>query len=419
MMDKVHAFKRYLRWFGATVLLASVGVVGFVILVDPYGLYGHILEHASFNLVKPGLSRYQNEIKLTHAVALGPDVLIFGNSRAEIGFDPDGFALADKGVSAYNLAISGSGISNARGQLEYLERIGSKPKLIVLGVEFLDFIDASGKRPSLTLAFAPRSALHPVERRFWRFDSLFSLTSLQDALRTLFIQGQDDPETTTARGFNPLKEYRAKARNEGYYGIFRQRAEENAKAFLKKAKGVLSMTDFIHLDAILVLAAQSDIEVRLVIYPYHAQMLALFEATGLWPTFQQWKQGLTQEISSLRQRYPAARVELFDFSGYSAYACERIPDQGDHKTITKWYWEGGHFKKELGEFVLGRVLSKSETAFTQISGSVFGVRLEQQNELENQRRIADERMRCLRDYPALFNESAALVTLARKRLSSR
>lgn len=410
-MNKVYSSRRYLTWFAATMLLVVVSVLALVVAVDPYGLY-RFIDRGGFNSVKPRLSRYQDEIKLTRAAATRPDVLILGNSRAEIGFDPEGPVLSRMKVLAYNLAIPGTGITTARGQLEYLQRIGHKPKLIVLGLEFLDFFDSPEVSAIHEISMAPQSK-YPIEHQFWRFDTLFSLMSLKDALRTLTIQHDESAETTTSRGFNPFNEYRALARKEGYYGLFRQRAQENTRVFLKKSKGVIGASDFAHFKAVLQLAALSEIEVKLVIYPYHAQMQALFESAGLWPSFQDWKIHLTQEIADLRESYPEARIELYDFSGYSSYNCEHIPDKGDRKASTHWYWEGGHFKKELGELVLNKMFSESAGQFGGGATDVLGMKLDVQNVQENQKRIADERERCVRDYPALFYESASLVATMR------
>jgi hypothetical protein len=215
----------------------------------------------------------------------------------------------------------------------------------------------------------------------------------------------------TARGFNPLNEYRALARTEGYYRLFRQRAEENAATYVKKARGSVDVGDFAHLDAILALAARSHIDIKLVIYPYHAQTLALFEASGLWPAFEQWKQHVATQAAATKQRDPSARVALVDFSGYSSTACERIPAPADFSSVTTWYWEGGHFKKTLGEAMLANLLP-SETP-RKLMAKRFGFALEPGNADANAHRIGLERARCLRDYPALFDESASLVTMAR------
>jgi hypothetical protein len=385
-------------------------VIAFVVIVDPYDQY-RVVMLPGFNLVKPGLTRYQSEIKLTHAAEIHPDALIYGHSRAEIGFDPEAPVFVRHGLSAYNLAIPGTGILNARRQAEYLHQIGTKPKVVIIGVEFLDFMETQ-RAPAATSAHSVTQ--HPVTQWFWRFDSLFSLGSLKDAIRTLYLQHDNEAETMTSRGFNPLKDYESIARREGYFALFRQRAQENTRTFFRKARGSLSQADFDHLHAILDLAAESGSEVTLVIYPYHAQILALFEETGLAHAFEEWKELLIHEVSAARLRHPGARIALFDFSGYNSYNCEKIPARGDRASATRWYWEAGHFKKQLGDIVLESIFSRpasSRLAPPDGSGSLekFGFRLEESNRTLNVERIRLERSECMRYYPELFAEAAALV----------
>lgn len=404
--------RRYLWLLGATIFTAILSVIALVVVIDPYGIYQVTPARAGLNWVKPNPTRYQNEIKLTHVVALKPDVLIFGNSRAEIGFNPEGSLLSNGNALAYNLAIPGTSIATAYEQLAYLLRIGQKPKLIVIGLEFLDFVDPPGVTPiAAVVPNLPQQ--HPIEKRFWQFDSLFSFTSLKDALRTVAIQLEKSPETITSRGFNPLKQYRLHAQAEGYYALFSHKARENAKVYLRKAGGSLNGADFGRLSAMIELAQRSDIQTKIVIYPYHAQILTLFELTGLWPFFEDWKQRVIRDVDAIKRPSPEAGVELFDFSGYSTYACERIPDKGDRKTETRWYWEGGHFKKALGEKILERILAEPSAGPKE--DPEFGVELESGNWAVNQRRIVAERARCLEANPALFDDSAKLVAALRKR----
>ncbi len=81
------------------------------------------------------------------------DSLIYGHSHAEAGFDPEAPVFARNGLSAYNLAIPGAGILHARKQAEYLHQAGIMPRVVIIGVEFLDFLEVhqapGGCRPAL------------------------------------------------------------------------------------------------------------------------------------------------------------------------------------------------------------------------------------------------------------------------------
>lgn len=418
MMEEIADFRRFLYRFAIFFLAGIVLVVIFVLIVDPYDQY-RLIARPGFNLVKPGLARYQNELKLAKAVRTNPDVLILGHSRAEVGLDPEATALVERGLSAYNLAIPGSGIANARKQMEYLRQNGIKPKVIILGMEFLDFMQAS-PRKDVPLAINHSGVTSPANPWFWHFDTLFSLASVSDAVRTLLIQHNQEVETITSRGFNPLKQYHPMARNEGYYSLFQQRAQENAKVYLKKSAGSLVLDDFAHLRAIFDIAAELGSEVKLIIYPYHAQILVLFEETGLWSAFENWKKILTKEIAATHTRHTRANIVLFDFSGYGNYNCEKIPARGDRTSTTEWYWEAGHFKGGLGAILLELLLSsadgsgKSRNFHAIASEDMFGFQLDESTNAANSRRISDERSHCKQNHPELFTDTAFLVAEIRR-----
>ena len=90
-------FRFYLLTMLLLLVSGAIIVCAFVLIVDPYGVYG-IVRRDHFNAVKPGLSRYQSQIKQEHALRLRPQFIILGNSRAEIGFDPRASALAALGA---------------------------------------------------------------------------------------------------------------------------------------------------------------------------------------------------------------------------------------------------------------------------------------------------------------------------------
>lgn len=150
--------------------------------------------------------------------------------------------------------------------------------------------------------------------------------------------------------------------------MFLQRAQESARLYLRLPRS-LHLAEgrsaaWLALDAVLVDAAESGLELHLVIYPFHAQLLTLFEDTGLWPSFERWKADLVSVLDAATRARPGAPVILWDFSGYHGYATERVPAPGDRSTELRWYWEAGHFKKELGDILLSKMLaSKREQDF--------------------------------------------------------
>jgi len=398
-MDNRQQYSRFIAQAAAVALGGACLASAFVVAVDPYRLY-RFLEKPGFNQVKPPPERYREEIKLSNAAAIGANAFIAGNSRAEIGFNPDFAARHARGLSFYNIALSGTDITTARRQLQYLREHGQAPLVTILGVEFLDFL----AHPS---AAAP--ATHAADDWKWKVDALFSLASLTDAVRTLRIQHAQDPESISPRGHNPLLEYRRYAREQGYYALFQQRAMENARSYLDKPRSLRAsgkVKGIEDLRALLDGAIEDKSALHVVIYPYHAQILAMFELSGLWPLFDEWKRMLAEEIHRANRAHPGQQLVLWDFSGYSPYHCERIPGKNE-KTETRWYWEAGHFKQQLGDEVLARVIASAPAAVP-----AFGFRLGVNNFEQNRQRIERERAECAASYPQLFAEARALIDTA-------
>lgn len=398
MTYKRQLYKRYLLGMGCMLAGGIAAVVALGVVVDPYRLY-RVVDLPGFNAVKPGLTRYQQEIKVAQAVAQRPAAVILGNSRAEIGFDPATLGRLAGGVPAYNLAIPGASLESAIPQLRALHEAGIRPRTMVVGAEFLDFVAQRNSKPAPPPA-ARNAALWALQ---WRFDALFSLQTLGDAADTLRIQRAPEALTMTPQGFNPLLEYRGHVRREGQFPMFEQRAQDYAQRFSHKLQPALTERAMAALDQVLRLGAQTNADVRLVVYPYHAQINAMLEHAGLWPVFEQWKQQVLARVAEVRREYPQARITLVDFSGYSAYNCEPIPMPGDLRSQTRWYWEAGHFKKELGDLVLEQVMAGPA------SGTGFGMWLEPGDEGLNRQRIAAEKLRCKGENLALFEHVDKLM----------
>jgi hypothetical protein len=395
------SYKRFTAWCAAVVGGGVLLVVAFVAVIDPYHLY-RLVDSTRLNHVKPQPEQYREQIKVAQATALRPDLILLGNSRVEVGLDPDSPQLSGHGRTAYNMALAGTSLTTSERMYARLRAAAAPATMAVVGVEFLDFLV---KPDSST---APAASTEPLPWQ-WRFDTLFSIKSVSDALSTVRLQKADDPQTMTTRGHTPLRDYNRYARQEGYYSIFQQKAGDNAKNIVRKPHNLLvAGTDgsesIGRLRALLDTMARDRTEVHLVIYPYHAQMMAMFEEAGLEPTMDEWKRLLVREADAVRGRYPNARITVWDFSGYAEARCERIPGPGDTRSKTQWYWEAGHFKSTLGERILQRILGDEMP---------FGVRLAANNLDANRRRIAAERAQCAVDYPQVFAGAHDLIAAAR------
>ena len=357
----------YLRIWFLALLILLIGAMTLNYWVDPYGLYrpyndGEWKPHSATQggLVKPYL-----------VLKYSPRTLILGNSRSEVGFDPEDEAWPESAQPVYNLALPGTGTRVARRLLEHVLTTHS-PETIVLGVDFMDFLvppDASNWEPEIIhrLLLKPDGQINNNRWFQMMLDGAVTLASLDavvHSINTMRVQGKPGIAHLTAAGFNPMHDYSWIARKEGYFNLFRQRDIENMRAYQKRPKNLFSRGThtspaFEDVTAILEVARDHEVHVKVVIYPYHAHLLEIFRITNSWDLFEDWKRKLVHLVAA----YNSDKVTLWDFSGYHHFACETVPPAGDKQTIVHNYWEAGHFKKELGHQILARLSGEGEPGF--------------------------------------------------------
>lgn len=337
-------------------LLAALGTVAsFNRLVDPYHLHdGPDID--GINLLKARPDRSLGDIKLAQALRVKPDALILGNSRADIGLDPAHPRLRALAQRPFNLAVPGSGLPSTVAALEGALAAGLRPRLVIVGLEFFDYLNAGP-----ALAGRPRRAIAP-DLLALHLQSLFTLAALGDSVATL--RAQRDPYAATVRhdGFNPLHDYERIAADEGYAALFRQRAIENARRIRARQwpDDLRRTADYAALGRLLELAHEHGMRVELLTYPYHAHILGALHREGLIDEFEQWKLALADIVQ--RGARSGTQARLWDFSVVGEHTAEAVPPPGDRRSTTRWYWEGGHFKSALGDLLLERMLGPDGSA---------------------------------------------------------
>lgn len=354
--------KRYLAlWLVITTLLIGA-VAAMNVAVDPYRLY-----RDDVGITKPRAGP-NGAVTKTYAVQrIAPGALVLGNSRAEIGFDPRHPAWPSSARPVYNLALPGTGVGTSLQSLRrVLDAPGPRVGLVVLGLDVQDYL-VEGPAPPPTQAREAGAARAPLldplllsrMRDYGR--ATFTVDALTDSLATLAARRDPDAADLDDLGFNPMRDYVRLVAEEGHWRLFHQKDLENSRAWLRRPAALRHADGseggpLATLRRIVALCRQHGVELRLAIYPYHAHQLEIIDATGHWAVFEDWKRALATLAS-------ATDVPLWDFAGYDDFTTEPVPARGDRKTAMRWYWEGGHFKKELGDRVLQAVLGGHDTGF--------------------------------------------------------
>lgn len=414
--------KRYLGlWLGLTAVLMAL-TAAFNVVVDPYGIF-RLVDRAGWNAVKPTATTRGGMAKAWGVLREHPHALILGNSRAEVGFDPEhrGFAAAARPV--FNLSIAGTGptttLSYFRHALAAADASGQSLHDVVWGIDFMDFLVKPDSRPDGQLATddehrlaRSRDALQGPTALAWRVrdsaESTLTMRALTDSLQTVLAQRDPDPTDQTRLGFNPMRDYRKIARDEGYWAIFHQKDGSYVRTFANKphslfdARGTTS-AEFDALREILRECRQRGIALHLVIYPYHVHFQQAIRLNGHAERFDTWKRIVVRIVADEARASGGPAVPIWDFSGFNRWTTEPVPPQGDRRSVMQWYWEAGHFKRELGDLVLDQVLGSAPP------NPEFGVRLDEANV---EQRIAETQAQAARYSAEHPDVIAALQRLA-------
>ena len=386
--------RRFVLALLACMLASAVTIGVFNLLVDPHGL-SRWIEIPGFNVLKPRASQSGEAFKYRAVTLLKPSTLLVGNSRVEMGWDPSTLSATRFGVTV-NVALPGKGLDGLRPLLDHAWN-ASKPRDLLVGVDFMDCLSSRGAARSLSkdVASPPKSPwadqsggpLDSLRTHSRRLLAFLSLDTTLDSIVTVASQHRAGTAHLRADGFNPASDYESTVRIDGPRKMFVQRETEVIKTrfarqpSIRAADGSLSPC-FGEIDALLRDARARRQSVMIATYPYHARLLEILWQTNVWRDYEDWKRELTVMVE--RARAQGLQVVARDFSGYHVYATERLVDRADSRTPLRWYWEAGHFKSALGDRMLSIMtgLAPSEGTFgaelatASIEGNLAAIRVE-------------------------------------------
>jgi hypothetical protein len=349
---------RYLAAAAVAAALLTALAAAVTVAADPYYLHGSA-PIEGFNRLKPAAAQKAYEGKRALAARLRPRTLLLGNSRMEAGLDPESPLWPASLRPVFNGGLAGSGPSTALAFLTEALARGVDPALLVVGVDVLDFLaaDPDAGAPEREARLAATDTLAARARHL--AEATLSISALADAVRTIAAQGWDGTDTLTPSGFNPLFSYARFARRHGLHELFEIKRAEYALMLGRLVPRGFDPPEasgsFRSLIALLALARRHGIEVVLVAYPYHAQLLDLLRAAGLWDSLESWKRALVAVAAGA-----GGGVRVVDFAAYAPETMAAVPPRGDTTLDGALYWELSHFTAALGERMIGAILGREE-----------------------------------------------------------
>lgn len=361
--------KKYIVRIVFSIVLIVLFVLGLNYSVDPYAITGAVrINH--FNQYKVEINNHTRLSKKYQPLLREHNTLIVGNSRVEMGINPDHRCFISSGWKAYNLGMPGAGV---RTQLEYALNVMYQQPIdrVLLSLDFTDFLTpgqrSGGKARNFTrqstgeLAYLTTGQANPNYFGIKMLDyyrSLFSLDAFVASLKTLALQSDSASDRDDA-GFNPARDFAKTVRIEGPRALFDQKMQVldqkySAKWYMRDAAGQLNQS-FDDIAEFLSIAAERRVEVYLFTNPFHQSYWDLLEEQGLKKQYSDW----LASIEALARTHEIASLALWDFSMDSPYIHEEIPARGAITDPLNWFWEPAHYRRELGDIMLESMLSES------------------------------------------------------------
>jgi len=106
------------------------------------------------------------------------------------------------------------------------------------------------------------------------------------------------------------------------------------------------------------LAYENEIQVDVVFGPNHIlhwESLDYFVGLDKWF---QWKKDVLLTIDKVAAQYSMPAFPVYDFSIYHEYTAEKFPEEKSE--LMNFHWELNHYKTELGDLVMDRLLGGNE-----------------------------------------------------------
>lgn len=345
---------RYLKQFFAVFVLIMGLVAMLNVAVDPNSIFRWSAVQG-WNDQKTLKSGGGRELKSLILASHQFEVLFFGTSQGEVGFDPASPVL--EGAQAFNASLSYTNMYELGHAMAFATQ-HQRPRLVVIALDFVSFSGSELTGGDFASSGFAGANLWPAYAR-----RVFSAQSLKDSFsvmrksrrgqRQFFAQGGNvDPAVRGA--YDNQKEFHSLIAtyltDESPQILPQQRRQNTFLSFRYEPERVTLLQQLVSR------FEQNGAQVLLFVPPVHAWYLDALTGAGLLPVYEQWKRDLTASMAALNTQAQRP-VHLWDFSGYSAITTETVPQNSDPM---RWYWDPAHFKAETGNLALARMLGRED-----------------------------------------------------------
>lgn len=346
---------KWIKIFFGLSFFVAILIGGVNYIVDPYGIY-----KTNIFLNKPEQDKNIRLAKVVKVEEFKPVSISLGTSRTEYGYDPNHQYFSKP---SYNLAVSAASLYENRLYLEHAIKQGNL-KEVILVADWRMFND-----PKMTKSNDFEDFFNTKNI----YKQLFSVDLFKSSLNTIIKQkvkssylenGQRDwyfnQENIDKQGGH-LKVMNKDEKD--YYRNSNYKFNSNIYQDTQKS----SFEDF---RKILELCYKNSIKLDIIFGPSHIRQWEAYDYYQDIETWYKWKKDVILFVEKIGKEQEKNPYRIMDFSIYHELTAETVPTNPKEKM--KYHWEASHYKKELGDIVLDRLLDISPY-------KDFGVELNSEN----------------------------------------
>jgi hypothetical protein len=347
--------------------------------VDPYGIF-HPDEYNPQKSI--WMSKQLRLAKAYKLKQLKPQGIVMGTSSSQLGIDPEHPGWNKSVYPRYNISLTGASPYETLRYFQHSQAV-SPPRQILIGLDFVVFnlfypLSDDFKESHMVVSPEGSSKDHLYDN----FSvTLFSLAAFKASQKKLFYRGKG---THYSNGRVIPEEKEGASRNN------RLALMNSATSFVPKLlmpppghrfclyDEMGSNYNFLYLRKILTIAKENGADVRLFIQPTHVYLLEVLRILGMTEDYKNWQKELINLVEDINNKYSKTRAfPLWHFGGYNSVTMTEVPPAETPNRSMLWYWDIGHYNKNLGDLIQDRIFSFHQPG--RLVPDDFGIQISSKN----------------------------------------
>ncbi len=369
----------HFRYFRCWLSVAGVGlacVAGFNLLIDPIGAFS-TLHIRSLDPYRPRVDNRPAKAELAHRS--GWEIVTLGSSRVLSGLPAD-YPLF-RSNRTVNLAMTAPMLTEIASALHTVRaNNGKPPRMLILGLDFYMFTDG----PDSVLDFMESRFNPDLDRVDYFAKRLIGLKSTEDSFEVIKkrIRGQ----ALVLQDQDGFIKHRV-GEDFSHRPVFEQTMRVFAPGYRAMPYDTSNRVEVLR--KMLRDCRDQNIDVRVILMPFHALEMELLHACGKGDGFAELKRTL---VRLLADEGLEGTVPLLDATGYAGPVAEAVPPAEVRGLTMKYFIENSHATPVLGEMILNRLFGTGGT-------NQFGIFLTRTNIEDHLRQQRVDREAYLRAHP--------------------